>query len=116
MPGSINKKESAGMGNEKNSTESTVDNTDSYLQGLIVTNPLQEPIFRRAIHALDLPPGSQGLDVGCGTGLQTIMLAEAVEPADMSQALIYPRNSWLMRETLQRRRASLSRSPFRRGT
>ncbi len=52
--------------------------TDSYLQSLMVTNPLQEPIFRRAIHALNLPPGSQGLDVGCGIGSQAIMLAEAV--------------------------------------
>ena len=55
--------------------------TDNYLQSLIVTNPLQEPIFRRAIHALNLPPGSRGLDVGCGIGLQAIMLAEAVGPA-----------------------------------
>jgi len=55
--------------------------TDSYLQSLILTNPLQEPIFRRAIHGLNLPPGSGGLDVGCGIGLQAIMLAEAVGPA-----------------------------------
>jgi len=55
--------------------------TDSYLQSLMATNPLQEPIFRRAIHALNLLPGSRGLDVGCGIGLQAIMLAEAVGPA-----------------------------------
>ena len=54
--------------------------TDSYLQSLLVTNPLQEPIFRRAIHALDLPQGSRGLDVGCGIGLQVMLLAEAVGP------------------------------------
>ena len=54
--------------------------TDSYLQSLIMTNPLQEPVMRRAIHALKLPPGSRGLDVGCGIGLQAIMLAEAVGP------------------------------------
>jgi len=65
---------------KKNSTESTVPDTDTYLQGLLVTNPLQEPIFRRAIHALDLPPGSRGLDVGCGIGLQALLLAEAVGP------------------------------------
>ena len=52
--------------------------TDSYLQSLMVTNPLQEPIFRRAIHALNLPQGSRGLDVGCGIGLQALLLAEAV--------------------------------------
>jgi ubiquinone/menaquinone biosynthesis C-methylase UbiE len=52
--------------------------TDNYLQNLMVTNPLQEPIFRRAIHALNLPSGTSGLDVGCGIGLQAILLAEAV--------------------------------------
>ncbi|KAF5412738.1 MAG: class I SAM-dependent methyltransferase [Euryarchaeota archaeon] len=69
------------MRNEKNSTESIVHGTDSYLQSLLVTNPLQEPVMRRAIHALNLPPGSRGLDVGCGIGLQAIMLAEAVGAA-----------------------------------
>ena len=52
--------------------------TDNYLQSLMATNPLQEPVMRRAIHALYLPPGSRGLDVGCGIGLQAIMLAETV--------------------------------------
>ncbi|MCD4846092.1 MAG: class I SAM-dependent methyltransferase [Methanosarcinales archaeon] len=66
------------MENEKNSTKSTVHNTDSYLQSLMVTKTLQESVMRSAIHALDLLPGSQGLDVGCGIGLQAIMLAEAV--------------------------------------
>ncbi|MEA1965781.1 MAG: class I SAM-dependent methyltransferase [Euryarchaeota archaeon] len=66
------------MRNEKNSTESTIHDTDSYLQSLIVTNPLQEPVIRRVIHALNLPWGSRGLDVGCGIGLQAIILAEAV--------------------------------------
>jgi ubiquinone/menaquinone biosynthesis C-methylase UbiE len=68
------------MRNEKNSTESTIHNTDTYLQSLMLTNPLQEPIFCRAIHALNLPPGSRGLDVGCGIGLQELLLAEAVGP------------------------------------
>jgi len=48
---------------------------------LAVTNPLQEPVMRRVVRALNLPPGSRGLDVGCGIGLQAIMLAEAVEAA-----------------------------------
>jgi len=58
-----------------------ITNTDTYLQSLMVTNPLQEPIFRRAIHALNLPPGSRGLDVGCGIGLQVMLLTEAVGEA-----------------------------------
>jgi len=52
----------------------------SYLQSLMVANPLQKLIMHRAIQALDLPQGSRGLDVGCGIGLQAIMLAEAVGP------------------------------------
>ncbi|VUT27685.1 MAG: hypothetical protein SYNGOMJ08_00235 [Candidatus Syntrophoarchaeum sp. GoM_oil] len=55
--------------------------TDSYLWSLVVTSPLQEFVMPPAIHALKLPPGSLGLDVGCGIGLQSILLAEAVEPA-----------------------------------
>jgi demethylmenaquinone methyltransferase/2-methoxy-6-polyprenyl-1,4-benzoquinol methylase len=37
--------------------------------------------MRRVVRALNLPPGSRGLDVGCGIGLQTLLLAEAVGPA-----------------------------------
>jgi len=55
--------------------------TDSYLQSLMVIKPLQKPVMRRAIHALNLPPGSHGLDVGCGIGLQAMLLAEAVGDA-----------------------------------
>ena len=88
------------MRNGKNSTESAVHDTGSYLQSLIVTNPLQEPIMRSAIPALNLPPGSHGLDAGCGIGLQAIMLAEAVGWRGTSQALTGPMSFWLTRETL----------------
>jgi demethylmenaquinone methyltransferase/2-methoxy-6-polyprenyl-1,4-benzoquinol methylase len=74
----MNRMESAGMGNGKKRTTSIVHDADSYLQSLLVTNPLQEPVMRRVVLALDLPPESRGLDVGCGIGLQAIMLAEAV--------------------------------------
>lgn len=42
---------------------------------------LREPVLRSAFQALQLPPGSRGLDAGCGIGLQTMQLAEAVGPA-----------------------------------
>jgi demethylmenaquinone methyltransferase/2-methoxy-6-polyprenyl-1,4-benzoquinol methylase len=44
-------------------------------------NPLREPVLRSAIKALQLTPGSQGLDAGCAIGLQTLLLADAVGPA-----------------------------------
>jgi len=46
------------MQNEKSITVSTVHDADSYLQSLVVTNPLQEPVMRRVVSALDLQPGS----------------------------------------------------------
>ncbi|MBN2149576.1 MAG: class I SAM-dependent methyltransferase [Anaerolineales bacterium] len=52
--------------------------TESYIQSLIVTNPLIEPTMLAAIQALLLPLGSRGLDAGCGIGLQTLPLAKAV--------------------------------------
>jgi ubiquinone/menaquinone biosynthesis C-methylase UbiE len=52
--------------------------TDSYLQSLLVTDPLLKPVMRSAIQALELPQGSRGLDIGCGIGTHVRMMAEAV--------------------------------------
>jgi SAM-dependent methyltransferase len=60
--------------------EDGMTDTHAYIQSLMVTNPLIEPVIRSAIQALQLPSGSQGLDVGCGIGLQALLLAEAVGP------------------------------------
>ena len=43
-------------------------------------NRFQEPEARALIADLGLPPGSRGLDVGCGVGLYALWLAEAVGP------------------------------------
>jgi SAM-dependent methyltransferase len=43
-------------------------------------NRFQEPEARAVIAGLGLPRGSRGLDVGCGVGLYTLWLAEAVGP------------------------------------
>jgi demethylmenaquinone methyltransferase/2-methoxy-6-polyprenyl-1,4-benzoquinol methylase len=54
---------------------------DSYLEGLLVTFPLREPVIKSAIQALNLPSGSSGLDAGCGLGQPALLLAEQVGPA-----------------------------------
>jgi 2-polyprenyl-3-methyl-5-hydroxy-6-metoxy-1,4-benzoquinol methylase len=51
-----------------------------YAEMLERMNRFQEPEARAAIADLHLPPGSRGLDVGCGVGLYTLWLAEAVGP------------------------------------
>ena len=53
---------------------------ESYIQSLLVSNPLRESVLRAMIKALQLPEGSQGLDAGCGIGLQCLLLAEEVGP------------------------------------
>ena len=52
--------------------------TNLYIQRLLEANPLREPVLRSAIQALQLLRASHGLDVGCGIGLQALLLAEAV--------------------------------------
>ncbi len=52
--------------------------TNPYIQSLLDTNPLREPVLRSVIQALALPDASQGIDVGCGIGLPAFLLAEAV--------------------------------------
>jgi ubiquinone/menaquinone biosynthesis C-methylase UbiE len=52
--------------------------TELYIQRLLESNPLREPLLRSIIHFLQLPWGSRGLDVGCGIGLQTLLLLEAI--------------------------------------
>ena len=54
---------------------------DSYIKSLSLSYCLREPIMRSAIEALKFPPGSHGLDVGCGIGDITALLAKSVAPA-----------------------------------
>ena len=51
---------------------------DSYIQRLLESNPLREPLLREIIESLGLPAGSHGLDAGCGIGLQAILLSRAI--------------------------------------
>jgi len=52
--------------------------TDLYIQRLAEANPLREPVLRSVVQSLQLPRGSKGLDAGCGIGLQTLLLTEAI--------------------------------------
>ena len=52
--------------------------TDLYIQNLLESNPLREPLIREIIESLGLPAGSSGLDAGCGIGLQTTLLLHPI--------------------------------------
>lgn len=64
------------------------------INSLEEANPLREPVLRAIVADLKFAPGSHGLDIGCGIGLQTSLLAEATAPAgrvtglDISPALL----------------------------
>src|ERR671918_713169 len=51
-----------------------------YATILELMNRFQEPEIRALLAELPLPPGSRGLDVGCGVGLYALWLAEVVGP------------------------------------
>ena len=53
---------------------------DTYTDKLALSDFLRESTIRSAIRALELPPGSRGLDAGCGIGSNTLLLAEEVGP------------------------------------
>jgi demethylmenaquinone methyltransferase/2-methoxy-6-polyprenyl-1,4-benzoquinol methylase len=53
------------------------DTAESIRLGL-ASHPLREPLLSSAVLALQPPPGTRGLDVGCGIGLSTLPLARAV--------------------------------------
>lgn len=55
-------------------------NIKSYMESLLASNSLRESTIRAMVAALQLPKGSRGLDVGCGIGLQCMLLAEEVGP------------------------------------
>jgi demethylmenaquinone methyltransferase/2-methoxy-6-polyprenyl-1,4-benzoquinol methylase len=50
----------------------------SYADQLRLANRVTEPAIRQIVRELALPPGSRGLDAGCGIGLRALCLAEAV--------------------------------------
>ena len=52
----------------------------SYLDMAAWMHRVTGPAILSAVHALQLPAGSRGLDAGCGIGTHTLWLAEAVSP------------------------------------
>jgi ubiquinone/menaquinone biosynthesis C-methylase UbiE len=68
------------MGNGKKAAAGEVPDMDTYAHKLYLSDFLREPVIRSAIKALRLPPGSRGLDAGCGIGSHTLLLTEAVAP------------------------------------
>jgi demethylmenaquinone methyltransferase/2-methoxy-6-polyprenyl-1,4-benzoquinol methylase len=68
------------MGEEEINFKIKEPDTNHYLHTLEVTFPILIPVVRSIVKTLQLPSGSRGLDVGCGLGQPTLLLAESVGP------------------------------------
>lgn len=56
------------------------DHLSTQIELLEQANHLRQPVLLAAISALELAPGTHGLDIGCGIGLQALLLAQAAQP------------------------------------
>ena len=98
----------------------------SYAHKLYLADFLRAPAIRSAILALQLSQGSRGLDAGCGTGSNTLLLAEAVAPGGHVTGLdLSPELLSYARETAEKSSLSqnvsflqgdVERIPFDNGT
>ncbi|MBN1572375.1 MAG: methyltransferase domain-containing protein [Deltaproteobacteria bacterium] len=52
--------------------------TSSYIEKLLLSHLMTEPVIREAVDWLDLPVDSRGLDAGCGIGLHLPIMLDAV--------------------------------------
>jgi hypothetical protein len=55
--------------------QSSTNEIEQTIRRLLEANALREPLLQSIIQVLRLTPGSQGLDAGCGIGLQTLLLS-----------------------------------------
>ena len=88
---------------------------DAYRKSLEDFEPFQAPIVAAAIRALDLPGGSAGLDAGCGVGLQTLTMAEAVGPRSRVTGLDISAEFIAYAEEMVARAGLAERITFRQG-
>jgi demethylmenaquinone methyltransferase/2-methoxy-6-polyprenyl-1,4-benzoquinol methylase len=89
--------------------------TEAYIQSLAVSNPLMELTVVPAIEALQLPPGSRGLDAACGIGLQALTLAEEVGPTGHVTGLDISPEFLLYGEEIAKKAGLSERISFREG-
>ncbi len=54
--------------------------SSDYLDSILKSVPIRESVLELAFDALSLPEGSRGLDVACGAGFQSLLLAGALGP------------------------------------
>jgi ubiquinone/menaquinone biosynthesis C-methylase UbiE len=92
-----------------------VSDIDNLARTAHVFNPFRDNVLRSAIEALQLPPGSRGLDAGCGIGLQALLLAETVGPAGHVTGLDLSPECLAYAEEMVKKAGMSERISFREG-
>lgn len=97
-------------------------NSEEIIKNLLEMDEIRRPLMKQIIDSLNMPRSSYGLDVGCGIGLQTVLLAEKVGPngkvtgLDINQELLDAADRLLIKtpEVGQTdfRQGSFTRLPF----
>ena len=101
-------------------------NMEEYLKSLELSNILREPIIKTIVRSLPLLPESEGLDVGCGTGFYTLMLAEKagvhshVTGLDIEEKFLKKGRSLALKSDMSEQvsfiRGDISKLPFEENT
>lgn len=91
------------QGGVSNESYRVMDPMDTKPQHLDPTFVLREPAIRSAIQSLQFKPNSLGLDIGCGNGDITRLLAESIAPSGQVTGVdISPEMVACARETAQK--------------
>jgi ubiquinone/menaquinone biosynthesis C-methylase UbiE len=82
---------------------------------LLETDCLRDGVIRAVIAWLDLPPGSSGLDAGCGVGSNTLLLADSVGTLGHVAGLDIDGDFLRIAEERARQAGQQARTTFRHG-
>jgi SAM-dependent methyltransferase len=82
---------------------------------LYCMEPLRKPVVQAIIDSLQLPQNSRGLDVGCGLGIQTQLLAQATRPTGQVTGMDFSPSNLIIARDLAQQAGMADRVFFQQG-
>jgi len=90
--------------------------TEDYIEKLLVTFTLREPVLLEILQDLNFSAISHGLDVGCGLGQPAMLLAEHLGPDAVITGVDISGKILAQAKALAKRRNVIGRVQFRKGS